>query len=127
MTDLEKVLSAPGGRTHIRRSRIVAAIARVGLAAKTLLAGAVIVLLTLAAPAAAQVAPFTDPPAFEAAVPGGSTVETVDFEAVPAGTVLPSGAVLEGVTWTHSIAGGAIDLAVGSGLPTTSRRPPEQR
>jgi len=107
-----------------RRSRLCRGVPRTvvrpRLRSTRVLAGAVTTLLTLAAAAVADVTPITDPAAFQAAVPTGSTVETVDFEDVAAGTVVPSGSALGGITWSHSIAGGTIDLAVGSGLPTTS-------
>lgn len=73
-----------------------------------------------APPAAAAVSVFTDESAFQAALSGGGTVTTVDFEAVPAGTVISSSDAVAGVSFLHSIAGGSIDLAVGDGLPTTS-------
>ncbi len=71
-------------------------------------------------PAAAQTTPFVDEASFRSAVPNGSSLVPIDFEGEAPGRVIASGDTVDGVTFTHAIAGGAIDLAVGSGLPTTS-------
>lgn len=71
-------------------------------------------------PAAAQVTPFVDEASFRSAVSGSSSLVPIDFEGEAPGRVIASGDVVDGVTFTHAIAGGTIDLAVGSGLPTTS-------
>lgn len=83
-------------------------------------AAALVLLAVTAAPAAAQITPFVDEASFRSAVPNGSSLVPVDFEAEAPGRVIGSGDTVGGVTFTHAIAGGAIDLAVGAGLPTTS-------
>jgi len=77
-------------------------------------------LQLVALAASAQLTAFTDPVAFHAAIPGGAQIQTVDFEDIAAGTRIANGDSRDGITFHHSIAGGAIDLAVEDGLPTTS-------
>ena len=63
--------------------------------------------------------PITDPAAFMAAIAGlPGTTSTLDFEAPSAGTTIPEGGSLGGITFTDSIPG--LDLIVSSGFDTTS-------
>ena len=62
--------------------------------------------------------PFTDPAAFMAAIAGlPGTTSTLDFEATSAGTTIPEGGSLGGITFTDSI---GLDLIVSTGFDTTS-------
>jgi len=59
-------------------------------------------LLLLSASAAHAVTlPYTDSASFLAALPGAAT--TLDFEGVAAGTLLPSGSTLDGITFTYAL------------------------
>src|SRR5262245_29818688 len=60
---------------------------------------------------------FTDFASFSAAT-AGLTVTTLDFDGVAAGTVLPTGSSLQGVTFTYTL---LLDLAVANNFNTTSR------
>jgi hypothetical protein len=62
--------------------------------------------------------PITDPAAFMTAISGlPGTVSTLDFETPPAGTTIPNGDSMGGITFTSSI---GLDLIVSTGFETTS-------
>ncbi len=72
---------------------------------RTLLVAAI--ALALAGDAAASVATFTSKAAFDAATAGLGDVAVLDFDAVAAGTVIPSGSVFDSVRFDYAITGGA--------------------
>ena len=80
-------------------------------------AACVFALSLLACPAASAT-PFTDPVAFTSAISGlTGIVSTFDFETSPAGTIIPNGSSIGGITFTSSI---GLDLIVSAGFATTS-------
>lgn len=60
-----------------------------------------LVALLWASASHALTIPYTDSASFLGALPGPAT--TLDFESVAAGTLLPSGSSLDGITFTYSI------------------------
>src|SRR5262245_61116459 len=61
---------------------------------------------------------FTTSTGFEAGLLGTATVSRLDFEGVAAGTLLPSGSSLGGVTFTYSI--DSLSMKVTNSFDTTS-------
>jgi hypothetical protein len=84
---------------------------------RRLLLGLVFGLAALTPPNSAQATlGFTDPAAFAAALPGPA--QTLDFESLPPGALIPSGSGAGGVTFTYSIAG--LTMEVTNAFSTTS-------
>ncbi len=80
-----------------------------------------LVVLLSALSGEARALSFTDPAAFLAAFPGPAA--TLDFDAVSAGTLIPNGSALGGITFSYSIpdgSGGFLQMAVASSFATTS-------
>jgi hypothetical protein len=75
--------------------------------------------LALATGARAAVTGYTTRAAFDAAVAGLAPTASVDFDDVAAGTVIPSGSAVDGVTFTHAI-GAGVELVVTGSFTTTS-------
>ncbi len=75
--------------------------------------------LLAAAPAHAALSSFTSKAAFDAAIAGLSSAQTVDFESVAPGTTFPSGAGTGGLTFSYSISGPST-LQVSDTFGTTS-------
>ncbi len=59
---------------------------------------------------------YSDQASFFSALPGGS--QTLDFESLSSGTLIPSASVVGGTTFTYSISG--LDMIVASDFDTTS-------
>ena len=68
--------------------------------------------------AAAGTLTFTDQAAFFAALPG--TPSTLDFEAVPVHTAVPSGATISGISFDYSL--GGLTMGIVDDFDTTSGR-----
>lgn len=68
-------------------------------------AAAAALVLGLPAAAPGAVTAYTERAAFAAAVAGYEDVRLLDFEGVPAGTTIASGAALDGVTFSYAIDG----------------------
>jgi hypothetical protein len=77
------------------------------------------VLVFWASASEATLTSFTSKAAFDAVTAGMSAGQTVDFEAVPPGTLLPSGTGTGGLTFNYSIAGPST-LQVSNTFGTTS-------
>ena len=75
--------------------------------------------LLLSGSSTASLLSFTSLAAFDAAIAALSGVETVDFDAVPAGTTFPTGTGTAGITFTYAIAGPST-LQVSDTFGTTS-------
>lgn len=87
-----------------------------GIAMRTLLASA---LLFITGSSSAALMSFTSLAAFDAAIAGLSGIETIDFDAVAAGTTFPTGTGTGGVTFDYAIAGPST-LQVSDTFGTTS-------
>src|SRR5438128_1121961 len=85
---------------------------------KNSVALAIFAAVVIATPAEAAVIAFTSKAAFDAAIAGFTSSQTVDFESVPAGTTFPSGTGTGGLTFTYSIDG--LSLQVSDKFGTTS-------
>jgi hypothetical protein len=85
---------------------------------KNSVAIAIFSAVVAATPAQAAVIPFTSKAAFDAAIAGFTSSQTVDFESVAAGTTFPSGTGTGGLTFTYSIDG--LLLQVSDTFGTTS-------
>ena len=85
---------------------------------KKSVAVAIFIAVVAAAPAQAAVIPFTSKAAFDAAIAGFTSSQTVNFESVAAGTTFPSGTGTGGLTFTYSIDG--LSLQVSNQFGTTS-------
>ena len=73
-------------------------------------------LAFVATTATASTVTYTDSASFFGALPGPAT--TLDFEGLAAGTLLPSGSTVDGVTFTYAIDG--LTLKVTDSFDTTS-------
>jgi hypothetical protein len=86
------------------------------IAARVVLAAG---LLLISGSSTATLLSFTSLAAFDAAIAGLSDIQTVDFDAVPAGTTFPTGTGTGGITFTYAIAGPST-LQVSNTFGTTS-------
>jgi hypothetical protein len=74
--------------------------------------------LCLAAEASASLVGYTSKASFDAATAGFSDVQTVDFDAEPSGTAIPTGSSLGGLTFGYDIPG--YTLTISDVFGTTS-------